>query len=277
MTLSSTAATASVSAGVVCDVAAACALEADAAQLLALRQGIEPACGEPLPASSLKHLDEQTLVALAAVYGAIRAQDLRVDFQRWAVVAAPRFLGRAALIVSLQRYAVEGAWGMSPHFIPHRTLHSVSGTVSMALGIHGPNFGIDGGPAGSSQAVLAAATLLSTGTLPGVWLLLSGWEREPLVPLAALVGKHEAFPKCRAVALALVPRGCAANGLQARVLPGTLYRAGSNGTTSRTPLFGLDELAAAVAAPPAPGAHVAWRLCCGGKMELANAADGATP
>lgn len=264
------------SAAVVCDVAAAYALDADAAQLLALRQRIEPACGDALSASSLKHLDEQTLVSLAAVYGAIRAHDLRVDFERWGVVAAPRFLGRAALIVSLQRYAIEGAWGMSPHFIPHRTLHSVSGTVSIALGVHGPNFGIDGGPAGSSQAVLAAATLLSGGTLPGVWLVLSGWEREPLVPLAALGGEHDAFPKCRAVALALVPPRCAANGLQLRVLPGTLYRAGGNGTTPRTPLFGVDQVAAALAVPPAAGACIAWRLSCGGKIELANAADGAT-
>jgi hypothetical protein len=252
----------------VCDVAAFHTISARAADLKAMRQGLESGSGESLPASSLKHLDEQTLAGLAAVYGAIRTHHLsKANFTDWAVLAAPRFLGRAALIVSLQRYAVEGAWGMSPHFIPHRTLHSVSGTVSMALKIHGPNFGIDGGPAGPSQALLTAVSLLGGGTVPGVWLLLTGWDREPLAPLPA-TDEHDGLT-CRAVAMALLPSQPEHSGFGLRIMPGTVYRAsGSNGTPAASKPFGLEEIFEALASPHPSKRPYAWRLSCGGKVEL---------
>ena len=268
MTLISSASAAVAPEAAVCDVAAFHTIRARAADLKAMRQGLEPGYGENLPASSLKHVDEQTLAGLAAVYGAVRANGLsNADWTNWAVLAAPRFLGRAALIVSLQRYAVEGAWGMSPHFIPHRTLHSVSGTISMALKIHGPNFGIDGGPAGPSQALLTAVSLLSGGTVPGIWLLLTGWDREPLAPLPA-ADEDDALA-CRGVALALVPAQLQHSGFRLRIMPGTVYRAsGSNGTPTASKPFGLEEIFEALARPHPSNKPLAWRLSCGGKAEL---------
>ena len=65
-------------------------------------------------------------------------------------------MGRAAVAAGLQRYQNEGAWGASPHLPPHRSLHSPSGTISQLFKIHGPNYGVCGGP-GCATEILAAA------------------------------------------------------------------------------------------------------------------------
>jgi hypothetical protein len=142
--------------------------------LAELRRHPGPHGGEPLPASFLKHADEQTVAGLCAVYQAIDKGGLQETcFRDWGVAAAPRFLGRPAMAAALQRFAVEGAWGVSPHLIPHRSLHSLSGTVSQALKIHGPNFGVGGGPGATTEALLAATALLIGKQLPGVWVVLT--------------------------------------------------------------------------------------------------------
>src|SRR5438067_465552 len=68
--------------------------------------------------------------------------------------------------------------GLSPHFIPHRSQHAISGTISQALKIHGPNFGAGGGPGAAAEALLAGAVLLEGSRLPGVWVVLTGWDPE---------------------------------------------------------------------------------------------------
>src|SRR5262249_56456949 len=127
-------------------------------------------------------------------------------FTDWAVLAAPRFLGRTALAQALNRFALEGAWGISPHLIPHHSLHSVSGTISQALTIHGPNYGIGGGPDAASKTLLTAAALLAADRLPGVWVVLTGYDPEPLAQRATAGNPVAASPptQCNAVALALV-------------------------------------------------------------------------
>ena len=65
--------------------------------------------------------------------------------EHWGILAASRFLGRSSLVVALDRFRSEGVWGVSPHLIPHYALHSPAGTLSLALGVHGPNLGIGGG------------------------------------------------------------------------------------------------------------------------------------
>src|SRR5205823_2855913 len=146
-------------------------------------------------------------------------------FTDWGVLAAPRYLGRSAMAVALQRFAAEGAWGLSPHLIPHHSLHSVSGTISQALKINGPNIGVGGGPGSGAEAFLAATALLSAGQVPGVWVVLTGWDPEysgerPVRPglnghahttnghanghVHGLNGHAPAGPLCGAVALALV-------------------------------------------------------------------------
>jgi hypothetical protein len=252
-------------AAVRCAVAASAAVRVPAEAVAALRRPLDPRTGEPLPAALLKNADEQTVVALAAVSEAIWAYGLgSQDFERWGVVAAPRFVGRVSMSHTLHRFRQEGAWGISPHLIPNRTLHSVSGALSLALTMHGPNFGVGGGPAAESEGLAAAATLLSTGDLPGVWAVLTGYTPEivppdPGAPAEQVPGVPG--PVCIGVALALTACADGAGGLRLRVGPPA-------GEELEWPVLTLDALADAVAA----GSAGAWRLACGGWVELTWAA-----
>src|SRR5262249_2336298 len=113
-----------------------------------------------------------------------------------------RFLGRPTMAASLQRFDAEGAWGVSPHLIPHRSLHALSGTVSQALKVHGPNFGVGGGPGCEAELLLAAAALLHGQRLPGVWAVCTRLDPE-LPPRPD--GTSAPGTACLALALALPP------------------------------------------------------------------------
>src|SRR5262249_47987113 len=107
--------------------------------------------------------------------------------------------------------------GVSPHLIPHYALHSASGMISQVLKIRGPNLGAGGGPGGEAEALLAAATLLAEGRLPGVWVVLSGWTPE-LIP-----GRGAPPPPAavgQALALALVEPRPAWRGPRLRIVSG---------------------------------------------------------
>jgi hypothetical protein len=159
---------------VACDLTAFGRVRISVDGLAELRRRPGPVWGEPLPASFLKHADEQTVAGLAAVYHAIHDHGLAdTCFTDWGVLAAPCHQGRAAVAGALLRFRAEGAWGVSPHLIPHRSLHSTSGTVSHALQIHGPNFGVGGGHGAAGEVLLAAVALLERKRLPGVWVILS--------------------------------------------------------------------------------------------------------
>ena len=109
------------------------------------RPGPIPAGWGRVPPSLLRYSDEQTIAGVVAVFTAIeRMRDDPARFAEWGVVAAPRFLGRSSLAKALERFDAEGVWGTSPHLIPHFALHSQAGTISLALGIHGPNLGVGG-------------------------------------------------------------------------------------------------------------------------------------
>jgi hypothetical protein len=165
---------------VACDLTAFGRVRVAADGLPELRRKPGPVCGDPLPASFLKHADEQTVAGLAAVYQAIHDHGLGdTCFTDWGVLAAPCHQGRAALAGALLRFKAEGAWGVSPHLIPHRSLHSLSGAVSLALRIHGPNFGVGGGPGAAREVLPAAVALLARKQLPGIWVVLSTLSEEP--------------------------------------------------------------------------------------------------
>ncbi len=159
----------------------------------------------PVPSSLLRHSDEQTIAGLCAVFTAIHNMGLPRDrYEGWGVVAASRFLGRANLTRALESFLAQGVWGTSPHLIPHYALHSASGTISLGLGLHGPNLGAGGGLHAAAEGFLAALTWLSIGNVPGVWLVLSGWSPE-LVPQ-----RNEEAPaprECQALAIALAATG----------------------------------------------------------------------
>lgn len=158
-----------------------------------------------VPPSLLRYSDEQTIAGTAAVFAAIAGLGLARDgFDGWGVVAASRYLGRANLAIALRTFLTEGVWGTSPHLIPHFALHSPAGTISLALGLHGPNVGVGGGLYAAAEGFLTALTWLSTGGVPGVWLVLSGWSPE-LVPDQR--GNAPIGAECHALAIALVAGG----------------------------------------------------------------------
>jgi hypothetical protein len=242
-------------------------VRAQVEHLKALRQGPGVVRGEPLPAAFLKHADEQTVAGLAAVLQAIGQHRLSSeDFTHWGVLAAPRFLARAMLAQALKRFALEGAWGVSPHLIPHRSLHSVSGTVSQALQIHGPNLGVGGGPTGAAKAMLAAAAMVADPHLPGLWVVLTGWNKEPGLEHSGRpsTNGHTAIPTCSAVALALRAEPAGWTGPRLHIAPGAVLengRAKAVAVAAFTLEGLIDGLTSTTTAP-------AWRLECGGFVQL---------
>jgi hypothetical protein len=163
----------------------------------------------------LKHSDEQTVVGLAALFRAVDSGNLSIaDMSLWGVVAAPRHMGRVATAAILERTFREGALAASPLIIPHRSLHAVSGTITQALGIQGPNFGVGGGPGNLAEGFLVALTLLSDAQLPGLWLVLTEWNPEPVPG-----GEPSAPVVCHALALALAPASATQPALRLRLAP----------------------------------------------------------
>lgn len=245
-----------------CDVTAYATLRATAEELLALRQKAAPSLDRPLPAGLLKHGDEQTVAALAVTWRAIDHFGMNeTPFAAWGILAGPRYLGRTAMAAAIDRFALEGAWGISPHLIPHRSLHSISGTLSQALQSHGANLGIGGGTEAVSELFLAAAALLEGDQLPGVWAVLTGWEPEPLPGTPPAVP-----PICSAAALALTPARANFNGLRFRWL--------NDGANVAAPPLSLETLCEALSAATPPVA-AAWRLDGGLRLELQRVGAGA--
>jgi hypothetical protein len=227
-----------------------------------VRASLDQIPGLRRPASLLKQADEQTVVGLAAVSQAIERAGLAgTCFTDWGILAAPRYLGRAATIAALDRFAAEGAWGVSPHLIPHRSLHSQPGTISMALQSHGPNLGVGGGPEGAAEALLAAAALCSRNAPPGLWLVLTGWDHEPVPNLAVT-------PVCLGLALALVAGRPGDRGPRLSVHAEVSGRPGPH---DPTPLS-LETLLGAFETPPSRGC---WPLHGGGWVELEPTGAGA--
>ncbi len=94
--------------------------------------------------------------------------------------------------------------GVSPMVVPHLSLHSLSGTVSQALHSHGLNFGVSSGPEHVAEGLFAAVTILSEASLPGLWLVLTGWDSIPVPDEEGrCVPSGGSWPICRGIALAL--------------------------------------------------------------------------
>jgi hypothetical protein len=134
----------------------------------------------------------------------------------WGILAAPRFPGRVTGAATFRRYEQGGPGTISPHIIPQHSLHSVAGAISVALGLHGPSFGIGGGPEAVAEGLTAALTFLSSCPVPGLWLVLTGWDPEPVPD-----GRGGSLTKsvCRGVALALAPEATAGRRLRLTPAP----------------------------------------------------------
>jgi hypothetical protein len=229
-----------------------------------LRRRPGPGPGEVLTPAFLKQSDEQTVAGLAAVCHAAVSLG-PCDFTQWGVVAAPRFPGRPAFVHAVERFKVEGAWAVSPHYIPHRSLHSLAGTISLALKARGPNFGAGG----VADALLTAVALLDDPNLAGVWVVLTALDPEPHLDTSGIVpgGTHLA-----ALVLALKP---ATDPSRPRltVAAGERSLPRLNGTPD---VFRLAELLAALRTANAPIAFVE-SLEGGGRVELASARPDLAP
>jgi hypothetical protein len=225
-----------------------------------------------LPASLVKHADDQTIVALAVTFRAIERHQLAgTDFQDWCVLASPRYLGRSSLAASLQRYETEGAWGVSPHLIPHRSMHAVSGSISQALGIHGPNLGVGGGPNGAAEIFMAAAALLADKKLPGLWVIITGFDPEPQLDdlrRQPLNGQFKTRIRCNGLAMALTPLTRTGIDASLHIFTSGIGRPerGQRARELDTPFCRLENLLPALAGPsPLTGE---WKLLCGAWMRL---------
>jgi hypothetical protein len=202
---------------------ASCALraygvvQATAETLPALRKHPGPADSLAMPANLLNHADDQTVVALAAVLRAIDNFQLeKQDLRNWGVVGSPRFAGRQSFNASLDRFQRQGPLSVSPLVIPFLSLHAVSSLISLALHIHGPAIGVGGGDGEFVQALLMGLALQQHQALPGVWVVATGWNPNPVAECGA---SAEAKPVCQAAAFALLPHGAAAHGPRLRLVP----------------------------------------------------------
>ncbi|HWY87031.1 MAG TPA: hypothetical protein VNX28_09920 [Gemmataceae bacterium] len=175
----------------------------------------DPAPGRPstMEFQVLKHADEHTVLALAAMLDGVSAVPGSAPFAEWAVVAAPRWPGRFGTATAIERYRADGARGVSPLAIPNVCLHSLSGTVSLVFQMRGPNFGVGGGLSSIADGLLAGLGLQLEHQPPGTWVIFSEWDVEP--------GQVDAHgePRARALALALGPVTQAPSARRLRLRP----------------------------------------------------------
>jgi hypothetical protein len=189
-------------------IVAAGTARADLATIAGMRKGLPAWTPKSTAGHFLKHADEQTVVAVAAVDRAIEAFGVDLDQQRqWAIVAAPRFVGRLAGVAIVNRFARGGGPAVSPHVIPQHSLHSVSGALSVLLASRQPHFGVGGGREALDEGFLAALTFGPSSSASGMWFVATAWDPEPT---AAADGRCTNDPVCHAFALALRPAAAVA-------------------------------------------------------------------
>jgi hypothetical protein len=179
-----------------CQLACYGVARATAADTAALRR--EPAPGVVVPAALLKFADDQAVAAVAAALRAVQASGRPTsDFADWGVAGAPRYFGRLGAARVIERFRVRGAPGVSPLVAPQMSLNALAGAVSLALGCHGPVSSFGGGVDALSDGLVAGLSLLNDA-VPGVWVVLTAYDPEP-------VAADDPAAVCHAVALALAP------------------------------------------------------------------------
>ena len=249
---------------IACGIAAHAFVEARLSQLGPLRDQPGPEGSPALPSRFLRHCDEQTVVAMQAMLAAIAALPAdRRDCSGHGVVAASCQAGRLATAASLAKLRTQGAVSVSPHIVPQCSLHSIAGAVSVALGMHGPNVGIGGGPDAVAEGLFAAVSFLQPGggaDTAGTWLVVSDWVDEPTLDASgAAVGD----PACRALALCLEPAAAAAVSLAVHLPDGPVLRPRTSETHDP-----LGDFARAVAMCATGGVLTSWTVECPWPAEI---------
>ena len=212
-------------------------------EIALLRKNPGPSLGSKIPVSMLKHADHQTLLGLAAILKA--ANDFgwhERSFTDWGVIAAPRFLGRIPSAAVIDRFQTQGVSGMSPIIIPTLSLHAPAGSLSLAIKSHGFNYGVGGGPGHLTEALLAGLAARDDGDVPGVWVVATGFDPEPIPDVA---GNSIVPTLGYAVALALVAESTGRTRLNLRIVPAAAIDLQSRATSEHPSLV---ELAAFLSA-----------------------------
>lgn len=160
---------------------------------------------KPVPLKHMKHADDQTVAGVSALLHAVHAAGwAEKSFRDWVAIGVPRFVGRMNIAFAVSQSLRDPSWSVSPNIIPNQSLHSLSGTISLALGLHGPNFGVGGGPNAVAEGLLAAISTMQSGRLPGIWVVLTQLEPEPTPDEQGVCASPVT---CLAAAIALVPTG----------------------------------------------------------------------
>src|SRR5262249_4816887 len=171
----------------------------------------------------MKSADDQTFVGITALLHAVHAAGWgNASFHDWGAIGVPRFVGRMNIAVAVSQSLRDPTWSVSPNIIPNQSLHSLSGTISLALGLHGPNFGVGGGPNAVAEGLLTAISTMKSGRLPGLWVVLTQFDPEPKPDEKGV----SAIPvTCLAAAIALVPTGPSRGSLRLASRPSTAAEA----------------------------------------------------
>lgn len=245
-------------------------VEARLSEIGSLRdRGSPPGC-PTLPPRFLRHADEHTVVGMHAVLAALAAHPAPALIQSHGIVAAPCQAGRLAGAKTLVAYAAGGGVAVSPHVVPQCSLHSVAGAVSVALGMHGPQLGVGGGPEALGEGLLAAASLLAGGgdsACTGVWLVATEWDEEPsLDPAGVPLGD----PICRGLAALLEPLSDLVDGEPCIAPIGFELRLSglADGAGPSTAAGGIGGLARALDMCREGAAPASWAVGCPGGGEI---------
>lgn len=232
-------------------------------------RGSPPGC-PTLPPRFLRHADEHTVVGMHAVLAALATHPAPAPIQSHGIVAAPCQAGRLAGAKTLVAYAAGGGVAVSPHVVPQCSLHSVAGAVSVALGMHGPQLGVGGGPEALGEGLLVAASLLAgrgDSACTGVWLVATEWDEEPSLDSA---GVPLGDPICRGLAALLEPLPDPVDGDPSVTPIGFELRMAGLGRGSRLPgaAGGLGALARALDMCREGVALASWAVGCPGGGEI---------
>ncbi len=151
------------------------------AEIERLRPQPGPTYRKPLSPKTLRFADDQTVAGMSALLHAIHNRGWHDrSFADWGVIGVPRFLGRTVTASNIHRSQADPAFSISPHIIPNQCLHSISGAVSVALGIHGPNFGVGGGPQAVSEGLVTGLSVVAELRIPGLWIICTEFDPEPV-------------------------------------------------------------------------------------------------
>jgi hypothetical protein len=238
--------------------------QADLPSIAGMRKSLPDWAPKGTPGHFLKHADEQTVLAVAAVDQAIRSSAMDpAEFRDWTIIAAPRFIGRLAGTSTLDRFSRGGGPAISPHVIPQHSLHSISGALSILLASHRPNFGVGGTADSLAEGLLASLTIPADGCTK-TWLVSTAWDPEPQIDNA---GQCTNSPVCHAVALALQSAAQSHNCGRLRLM------LQSGPIENRRALCWYENAASlcqglAALAPGGPAGCFAWRLSWGATLVL---------